>query len=109
MLQTGGLVSFAISTLWRYLMKRLGNLLAAVAVVGFIVFGMAGPADAQSRNEREIRDLVRSLNAQIDDFQFGLENQIRNTSGSNQEDEEVQETVRNLQTKVDDMQENLNN
>jgi len=90
-------------------MKRLGNFVAAAAVLGFVVFGMAGLADAQRRNEREIRDLVRTLNAQIDEFQYGLDNQQRSMSQKDQDDIDALDSIRDLQTKVDDMQENLNN
>lgn len=90
-------------------MKRLGNFFAFIAVMSFFVVGTAGLADAQRRNERQIRDLVRSLNAQIDDFQFSLDNQLRSNSTRSQDVENVHDSIRNLQTKVDDFEENLNN
>ena len=90
-------------------MKRLGNLFAVMAVLSFVVLGTAGLADAQRRNERQIRDLVRSLNAQIDDFQYGLDYQLRSTSGRTPDVESVHDSIRSLQTKVDDFEENLNN
>ena len=90
-------------------MKRFGNFFAAVAVLSFVVLGTAGLADGQRRNERQIRDLVRSLNAQIDDFQYGLDYQLRSTSSRNQDVDTVHDAIRNLQTKVDDFEENLNN
>ncbi|MEO6335104.1 MAG: hypothetical protein ABIO91_08985, partial [Pyrinomonadaceae bacterium] len=90
-------------------MKRFGNFFAVIAVLSFVVLGTAGLADAQARNERKIRDLVRSLNAQIDDFQYGLDYQLRSTSSRGQDVENVRDSIRNLQTKVDDLEENLNN
>ena len=90
-------------------MKRFGNLFAAVAVVASIMFATAGVADAQRRNERQIRDLVRSLNAQIDDFQYGLDQQMRSSSARDADVENVHDSIRNLQTKVDDFDENLTN
>ncbi|MEO8042073.1 MAG: hypothetical protein ABI646_05645 [Acidobacteriota bacterium] len=90
-------------------MKRFGNFLAVMAVISCVVLGTAGFADAQRRNERQIRDLVRSLNAQIDDFQYGLDYQRRSTSGRTQDVENVHDSIRNLQTKVDDFEGNLNN
>ena len=89
-------------------MKRFGNLFAAVAIFASIVFATAGVADAQRRNERQIRDLVRSLNAQIDDFQYGLDQQMRSSSARTPDVETVHDNIRNLQTKVDDFEENLN-
>ncbi|HUR98642.1 MAG TPA: hypothetical protein VMZ26_11310 [Pyrinomonadaceae bacterium] len=90
-------------------MKRFGNFFAAIAVMSFVLLGAAGSADAQRRNERQIRDLVRSLNAQIDDFQYGLDYQLRSASSRNQDVENVHDSIRNLQSKVDDFEENLNN
>jgi len=88
-------------------MKPRIKQLAAVATVLFLIFGTAGLAEAQRRNERQIRDLVRSLNAQIDDFQYGLNYQLLSTSSQGGED--ASKSIRNLQTKVDDLDENLNN
>lgn len=89
-------------------MKRLGNLLTFLTVAVFVL-GTAGIADAQRRNERQIRDLVRTLNAQIDDFQYGLDYQLRNNTPRNGDVESVHDSIRNLQTKVDDFDENLTN
>src|SRR4030095_16866662 len=89
-------------------MKRLGNLISVAAILSFVVLGMAGQADAQRRNERQIRDLVRTLNAQIDDFQYGFDYQLRSTSSRTADVEGVQDSIRNLQTKVDDFEERLN-
>ncbi len=84
--------------------------MTAMSIVALMVFGLAGSADAQRRNERQVRDLVRSLNAQIDDFQFSLDNQLRGSASRNDDDvENVHESIRNLQTAVDDFQENMNN
>ena len=89
-------------------MKRFGNYLAAVTAVAIFVLGTAGLADAQRRNERQVRDLVRTLNAQIDDFQYGLDHQMRSSSAPSQDVENVHDSIRNLQSKVDDFEENLN-
>lgn len=88
-------------------MKRLGNFLAAMSAIAIVVLGTAGLADAQRRNERQVRDLVRTLNAQIDDFQYGLDHQMRSSSAPSQDVETVHESIRNLQSKVDDFEENL--
>ncbi len=90
-------------------MKRLSNLLTAVSAIALIVVGTVGVADAQRRNERQVRDLVRTLNAQVDDFQYGLDNHLRSTSSRTPDVETVHDTIRNLQSKLDDFEENLNN
>lgn len=90
-------------------MKRFGNFFAIIATISFVILGTANLADAQRRNERQIRDLVRTLNAQIDDFQYGLDYQLRSTSSRTPDVETVHDNIRNLQTKVDDFEESLNN
>src|SRR5215203_1772437 len=108
MLQIAGIT---LSDLHRLenVMRRFGNFFAVMAVMSFVLLGSAGLADGQRRNDRQIRDLVRSLNAQIDDFQYGLDYQLRSASSRNRDVENVQDSIRNLQTKVDDFEENLNN
>ncbi len=88
-------------------MKRFSNLFAVVSVITFVLLGTAVFAQGQRRNERQVRDLVRSLNAQIDDFQFGLDHHLRTTSARSEDVEKMHDSVRNLQTKVDDFDESL--
>jgi hypothetical protein len=88
-------------------MKRFASFLTVTATLAIVVLGTASLADAQRRNERQVRDLVRTLNAQIDDFQYGLDHQLRSTSASSQAIDDVQDSIRELQTKVDDFDENL--
>ena len=68
---------FHSSAVRRNVMKRFGNLLTALAAIVFVISSTAAIAEAQRKNERQIRDQVRGLNAQIDDFQFGLDHQLR--------------------------------
>jgi len=89
-------------------MKRFINAFGAVAAMGLMVFGVAADANAQQRNERAVRDTVRTLNSQIDDFQYGLEYQLRNSSGGRQEIAEANRSIKNLQEKVNAFDENLN-
>lgn len=89
-------------------MKRLGKLLSIVSVLSFVVFATAGIADAQRKNERQVRDLVRTLNAQVDDFQYGLDHQLRSTSAASRDIDNVHDRIRDLQSRVDDFEENLN-
>ena len=89
-------------------MKRFANLFMAATAMIFVLIG-AAEADAQRRNERQVRDLVRTLNAQIDDFQYGLDHHFRSSSVPRQDVESVHENIRNLQTAVDDFDESLAN
>ncbi len=87
-------------------MRRLINAFASFAAIGLMVFGVAADADAQRRNDREVRDIVRSLNSQIDDFQYGLEYELKNNSGSRQTGG-VSRSLQNLQEKVNAFDENF--
>lgn len=77
--------------------------------IGLIIFGIAAQADAQTRrNEREVRDIVRSLSSRIDDFQYGLTYQLRNNSADRQEIDDVTNDLRELQKAVRTFSDNLN-
>ena len=89
-------------------MRRL-SIPFVIAAMILSIIGAAGEADAQRRNERQIRDQLRMLNAQIDEFQYGLDNHLRSSSAPQQQLDEMHDSVRGLQTQVDDFEENLNN
>jgi len=88
-------------------MSRIWNLVSICFVIGVVFFGLSGQADAQRRNEREIRDTVRSLNSKIDDFAYGLNYQLKSSSADQQEAGDAARDVRDLQDKVHSFQSNL--
>ena len=68
----------------------------------------AGPTRSGGTSGRSATT-CRTLNAQIDEFQYGLDNHLRSTSAPAQQLDEMHDSVRGLQTGVDDFEENLNN
>src|SRR4030095_3400343 len=82
-----GFVSFPHLYKLENAMKRLGNFYIVIALISFVLLATAGSADAHRRTERQSRALLRTLNAQVDDFQYGLDYQLR-TSSSPVEDVE---------------------
>lgn len=64
-------------------MRRLKSSITIFAAFGLLFLGLVGSADAQRRNEREVRELLRTLNAQVDDFQYGLDYDLDNNGGGN--------------------------
>ncbi len=73
-----------------------------------MIFGVAAQADAQTRrNQREIRDIVRSLSSKIDDFRYGLTYQLRNNSADDQEIQDVENDLKDLQKSVRQFSDNL--
>lgn len=82
-------------------MKRFSNALLSFAAIFAVSLGFAFSADAQTKNQREVRDLVRSLSAQVDDFQYGLEYELKNNSaGSRTNANELNNGLRQLQDAV---------
>jgi hypothetical protein len=88
-------------------MRRFRNLLSVYAAIGLMVFGIAGQVDAQRRNEREVRDIIRNLTAKIDDFQYGLDYQLKSSSVNRQDIDGVTRSLRELQDKVDEFDRNF--
>lgn len=88
-------------------MRNIGKRLSTVLAASFIALGLFGAAHGQQRNDRQVRDLVRSLNSQIDNFHYTLENELRNDSG-NQSLEDAANGLQDLQDRVNSFEDNLN-
>ena len=91
-------------------MKRLRNALFAIAGLSLVFAGAAVSADAQTtRNERQVTLLVRTLVAQVDDFQYGLNYELKNNppAGTRVNAADVNRSLRNLQEKVSAFDENF--
>ncbi len=78
------------------------------AVVGMVFLGLAGQADAQKRNERETRDIVRSLNSKVDDFKYNLDYQLKSASMDQDSVTDVSTDLRDLKDKIKIFETNLN-
>lgn len=89
-------------------MTRFKNILPAFIAVILTIAGAAGFGDAQQRNDRQVRDLVRSLNSRIDDFQYTLDYQLRSSSANRQDTDDVKSSIGNLQSKVRAFEDNFN-
>ena len=76
--------------------------------MGIVFLGFVGQADAQRRNERETRDIVRSLNSKIDDFKYNLDYQLKSESMDPQSVADVSADLRELNDKIEAFETNLN-
>ncbi|MBK9153920.1 MAG: hypothetical protein IPM25_06840 [Chloracidobacterium sp.] len=63
-------------------MNRFFKPLFLFAAASVLVLGLAPAADAQKRNERAVRDAVRSLDTQIDDLKYSIDFEVRNNGGT---------------------------
>ncbi len=71
-----------------------------------MLLGLAGMADAQRRNDREIRDALRSLSSKIDDFEQNARYQMQSSSVNNGLISELSDDVRALRDRVREFQDN---
>src|SRR5687767_15810380 len=91
-------------------MKRLRNALFAIVGLSLAFAGAAATAGAQtSRDERQVSLLIRTLAAQVDDFQYGLNYELKNNppAGTRVNAADVNRSLRNLQEKVSAFDENF--
>ncbi len=72
-----------------------------------LVFAIAGGAEAQRRNDRDIRDAVRSLNSKLDDFDAEVRFQMQNNSADADQLDQITDDVRHLQDSAKAFQDNF--
>lgn len=73
-------------------------------VIFSLVLGLTGLVSAQKRDDRDIRDAVRSLNSKIEDFETNLRYQMQSTSASSDQLSEVSSDIRSLRNSVQQFQ-----
>jgi hypothetical protein len=91
-----------------WIMNRIRRYFSVYLAIGLLALGMTAGAQAQNRrNEREVRDIVRSLNSKVDDFQYSLNYRLRSTSGSRDDIDRVGRDLKNLHDKINLFENNL--
>ncbi len=88
-------------------MNQFKNTISLSLVVVCMLAGMIGVAQAQRRNDRDIRDAVRSLNSKIDDFEYNLRYQMQSSSAANGQVSDISDDVRNLRDSVRKFEDNF--
>lgn len=83
------------------------RLLTAAVAAMLVISGFAATAEAQSRNEREVRDTVRALKSRLDDFESNLRFQMQSSSDSNVLLADAQDLVRELRDRMREFEQNL--
>ncbi len=87
--------------------KNIFSMFSAYLLMSLMVGGMFVSANAQKRNDRDTRDIVRSLRSKIDDFQYNLTYQLKNNSADQSEVAEIDGDLRDLTAKINDFENNL--
>src|SRR6187455_1917470 len=85
-------------------MQRIRETFSLSIVVVSMVLGMVGIADAQKRNDKDIRDAVRILNSRIEDFETNLRYQMQSSSASTGQVSAVSDSIRSLRNNVQHFQ-----
>ncbi len=82
-------------------MSRIRGVFSVYLVVGLMMLNFAFSANAQgTRNERNVRDVLRSLNSKIDDLKYTLENEFNRNSIPESEEDAVYDDLRSFETSV---------
>ena len=88
-------------------MKRAVDRFSVFFAAMVIFVGLFGSVNAQQKNERQVRDLIRSLNSQVDNFQFTVEDDMHRNSADQQEIAELSASLANLQLRLTAFEDNL--
>ena len=91
-------------------MSRVKSVFSFYVVLGLMITGFLAVATANAqlyRNEREIRDIVRTLNSKIDDFQTNLSAEVRRSSSSREDRQDLEDQIRIFEFKVRDFEVNF--
>ncbi len=78
-------------------MKDKKSAFAVFLTIGLIVFGFIGQTKAQTtRNERDVRDILRRVNSKIDDLRYSLDSELSRSSANRDKEVEINDGVKNL-------------
>ena len=100
-------VSFAAHGRHGESMKRFFQGTGIAALLAALVFGFASSVAAQTINEREVRDTVRSLRSKIDDLDMTLSFQLRSNSASRTVRDDARSGIDALKSAVNTFDENV--
>ena len=88
-------------------MNRFRNSFTIITVFAAVVVGTASMADAQRRNDKEVRDAVRSLNSKLDDFESNLRYQMQSGSANTGRGSDISDAIRTMRDNIGQFQDNL--
>lgn len=88
-------------------MRIVKNAFSLSFMVLSLVLASASFADAQKRNDKDVRDTLRSLNSNLDNFEYDLRYQMQSSSANNTEISDVSDDIRNLKDDISQFQRNF--
>ena len=88
-------------------MNRFRNSFAVITMFAAVVVGTTSIADAQRRNEKDVRDAVRALNSKLDDFESNLRYQMQSSSVNTGRVSDISDAIRTLRDNIGQFQDNF--
>lgn len=87
-------------------MKRAKYLITVFGFMAALLLGTAGITVAQTRNDREIRDALRSMTSKLDDFESNLRYQMQSSSANRRNLDDAASRIRATRDAVRRFQDN---
>ncbi len=79
-------------------MKKFRSAFSIYLTIGLMIFASFAQADGQTtRNEREARDILRSVNSKIDDFRYNFDGELSRGSAGRDMEDEISDGLKNLE------------
>jgi hypothetical protein len=79
-------------------MKKFKSAFSVYLMIGLLIFASFAQADGQTaRNEREVRDILRSVNSKIDDFRYNVRGELSRGSAGRDMRDEIDDGLKNLE------------
>lgn len=82
-------------------MNKFKSIFSVYLTFGLVFFGLISYAFAQtSRNERDVRNVLRGVNSKIDDFKYSLDAEFNGASSARGAVNEINDKLRNFETSL---------
>ncbi len=79
-------------------MKNIRRAFSVYLTIGLLIFGLLAQANGQTmRNERDVRNILRSVNSKVDDFRYSLDGELRRSSAGRDLKDEINDGLKNLE------------
>src|SRR4029079_12100360 len=87
----------------------MNSIIRYASVLAVIAVGLLSSlsVDAQKRNDKDIKDAVRTVQSKLDDFEIDLHYQMLSTSSPNRNVDEAADLIRELHNQIRVFQENF--
>lgn len=81
-------------------MSKVKNAFSVYLIIGLMMLGFAAQISAQTRNERNVRDVLRSLNSKVDDLKYTIDSEFSRNSVTRAEETEFNDDLRDFETSL---------